>query len=47
MAERLAESDLRVTDVPINPETESRLDEPDRPGITLPEAELHKAARAD
>jgi len=46
LAERLVGSDLRVTDVPINPETESRPNEPDRPGITLLEAELCEAARA-
>ncbi len=46
LVERLAGSNSRVTDIPINPETESRLHEPDRPGITLPEAELHEAARA-
>ena len=46
MAERFAGSNSRVTDIPINPETESRLHEPDRPGITLPEAELREAVRA-
>jgi len=46
LVERLVESDLRVTDVPINPETKSRLDKLDRLGITLLEAELRKAVRA-
>ena len=46
LAERLAGCDSRVMDVPINPETESRPDEPDRPGITLLEAELREAVRA-
>ena len=46
LAGRLAGSDLRVTDVPINPETESRPGEPDRLGITLPEAELREVVRA-
>ena len=46
LAERLAGSDLQVMDVPVNPETESRPGEPDRPGITLLEAELCEAARA-
>ena len=47
MAERLAECDSQVTDVPINLETESRPDEPDRPVFTLPEAELCKTVRAN
>ncbi len=46
MVERLVESDLRVTDVPINPETKSRPDKLDRLGITLLEAELRKAVKA-
>ena len=46
LAEHLAGSDLQVTDVPVNLETKSRPGEPDRPGITLLEAELHEAARA-
>ena len=46
MVERLVESDLRVTDVPINPETKSRLDKLDRLGITLLEAELRKVVKA-
>ena len=46
MAEHLARSNLWVMDIPINPETKSRLHEPDRPGITLLEAELHEAVRA-
>ena len=34
-------------DVPVNPETKSRLCEPDRPVFTLPEAELCETARAN
>src|SRR5579859_6031709 len=46
LAECLVGSDLQVTDVPINPETKSRPNEPDRSGITLLEAELCEVARA-
>ena len=46
LAEHLAGSNSQVINIPINPETKSRLHEPDRPGITLLEAELYKAARA-
>ena len=34
-------------DIPINPETKSRLHAPDRPVFTLPEAELCETVRAD
>ena len=47
LAERLAGSNSWVTDIPINPETKSRLHEPDRPVFTLLEAELCKTVRAD
>ena len=47
LAGRLARSDLRVMDVPVNPKTKSRLCEPDRPVFTLPEAELCETARAN
>ena len=47
LAGHLARSDSRVTDVPVNLETKSRLCEPDRLVFTLLEAELCKTVRAD
>ena len=40
LAERLVVSDSQVMDIPINLETKSRPDKPDRPGLILLEAEL-------